>query len=252
MSAPAQKKAKTSAPIELDEDEASAPTLPLPPARKAFQDHLEAREKELGKNAVIMGTLTPPEDASVEDEEWEPSLDELMKLPVAYVSDTCLALMTKRGKSLDGGMMTSTSSAPKAIKVVKKALETCSRLFEKGSVKQAFEEALALTYPAKTEDYWYLDNDVPEEVDEIIEELGMVWDSLMQQPDEALGIDGGTREAVMAMLRAWDSELGELGYYQASLLPGEEGDDEVEDEDEDGDEGEDGVAGGAENAAGKA
>jgi hypothetical protein len=246
--AAARKKAKASAPPPppppADEDsEDGAPTLPLPPARREYQAHLEAREKALGgKNAIILGALSPPEDASVEDEdeEWEPTLAELMRLPVAFVSEACCALLEARGKAIDAGFFTNTASSTKALTLIRKSLNSIARLL-KGSAPSyaaAFDEAFAITLPAKTDNYWLLDNDVPVAVDGLIAELGGVWAGLLRQPDAALGIDAGTRDAILAMLREWDGEIASLGYYQSSLLPREGDDEDDDEEDEEDDAGE--------------
>ena len=242
MAEPARKKAKKAAapppppPPPAEDSESDAPTLPLPPARKEYQVHLEAREAALGKHAIILGSLSPPEDASVEDEEeeWEPTLADLMRLPVAYVSEACRALLEARGKAIDAGFFTNTASSERALKLIRKSLDSMARLLKgsKPKLEAAFNEAFAITLPAKTQNYWLLDNDDAPLVDGLIAELGGVWAVLFKQPDTALGIDAGTREAIMSMLREWDEEISTLGYYQCSLLPQESDDEEDEDEDD--------------------
>ncbi|KAI7841202.1 hypothetical protein COHA_005167 [Chlorella ohadii] len=76
-------------------------------------------------------------------------------------------------------------------------------LLRKPDYPQAFTYLLATTVAAKRDDYWFMDTDAPEEVEELLVKFEKLWSKVLAKSDSELGgVNAADREAVEVVRQA--------------------------------------------------
>eukprot|EP00123_Amoebidium_parasiticum_P019637 comp28572_c0_seq1/m.47204 comp28572_c0_seq1/g.47204 ORF comp28572_c0_seq1/g.47204 comp28572_c0_seq1/m.47204 type:complete len:250 (-) comp28572_c0_seq1:35-784(-) len=177
---------------------------PIDKLRKVMKQEEEAT----GLKCVVLEGWEPDSD---EDEDAEPTYEQLLALPRVMLHPATIKKLedvsTEVGRIGDMGngmSMTNTSSSLEAFEIFEHHLDQANRKSNKKSnnISAAFNIALALTLTFKSNDFWYLDHEDPEEVQSLIDRLKRLWTKLWKHTDTELGLgraqDRETIKKVMA------------------------------------------------------
>lgn len=170
---------------------------------EVFDAELKVKAEELGKTCIVLNGWSPPEEnEDDEDEDYQereepqPTLEELRALPKIFILPQASAAMEEVGKELgavgcdgpdDPFRMTNTASSYDGHDIITKHLKDFDKMMRQKAYKDAFCKLLGITLASAHDDFWYMDTDVPEDVEKIMKKLTAAWGKVWARPDEELG-----------------------------------------------------------------
>lgn len=154
--------------------------------KEQWEDSILEKEKKLKKKFFALEML--------EQEDDEITMEDLEELSCIFVDESILIelenfedlLMKALGMKEGEIFMSTTSTSYKFFSFFKKHIG--DKKFKK--IEEEFKKVFSITELFKNYDYWFRDTDAPEEVNEIMNNLGIRWAKLLKEDSKKLGFEG--------------------------------------------------------------